>query len=53
MFNSKLKQLIGNTQTTSVDTNTFLKQGYKQSAKTKSFGNGAVKFITTGNDNVF
>ena len=50
MFNSKLKQLIGNTQTTSVDTNTFLKQGYKQSAKTKSFGNGAVKFITTGND---
>jgi len=50
MFNSKLKQLIGNTQTTSVDTNTFLKQGNKQSAKTKSFGNGAVKFITTGND---
>lgn len=50
MFNSKLKQLIGNTQTTSVDTNTFLKQGYKQSAKTKSFGNSAVKFITTGND---
>lgn len=50
MFNSKLKQLIGNTQTTSVDTNTFLKQGYKQSAKTKSFGNGAAKFITTGND---
>lgn len=51
MFNSKQKQLFatGNEKATSV-TNSFVKAGLKETAKTTSLGNGAVKYTTTNND---
>ena len=50
MFNSKQKQLIGTTTKTTSVVNPFITKSLKKSAKTNAFGNGATKYVTTGDD---
>lgn len=51
MFNSKKESLFEVKKQSSAGTNNaFINAGVKQAAKTTSLGNGAVKYVTTGND---